>query len=89
MSSRLKKNHYLYLLCLGEEARPLYRISLDELVKSQSTNYMVYKSYNKNLMNTSDYDEWIEIIEIEETEYSILHLNLCFLIGRKVRRKKV
>ena len=86
--SLLKKNHELnYFLCLSKNARQLFQVSLKTLIESENSDFMVYKLQSRSKVNIPDYKEWLEIVEIDEGKYSLLHLNLCHKIGKKVRRK--
>ncbi|WP_422350004.1 hypothetical protein [Flagellimonas sp.] len=48
---------------------------------------MVFKVVDGKVKNLSGYNEWSEIIEIDETTFEKLHLNLCQKMGRMVRNK--
>ncbi|SNZ01775.1 hypothetical protein SAMN06265377_3620 [Flagellimonas pacifica] len=75
-----------YKLCLNDEAKSLFMNSLQELVKSKCSDFMVYRVVNGNIRNLPDYNEWQETVEIDEDTYGELHLNLCQKIGKIVRR---
>ena len=86
--SLLKKNHALiYFLCLSKDARQLFQVSLNTLIESENSDFMVYKLYSRSMVNIPEYKEWSEIVEIDEGKYILLHLNLCHKIGKRVRRK--
>lgn len=78
-----------YILCLNEEAKCLFMDSLQELVKSKCSDFMVYRVVNGNIGNLPDYGDWQETVEIDEDSYGELHLNLCQKIGKIVRRRNI
>lgn len=78
-----------YKLCLNDEAKSLFISSPQELVKSNCSDFMVYRVVNGNIRNLPDYDDWQEVLEIDEDIYGELHLNLCQKIGKIVRRRNI
>lgn len=63
--------------------------SLQELVKSKCSDFMVYRVVNGNIGNLPNYSDWQETVEIDEDIYGELHLNLCQKIGKIVRRRSI
>lgn len=80
-------NETNYVLCLNEEAKRLYMLSKQELIESKCHDFMVYKISNRYTGNLSDYNEWLEKIEIDVDTFLELHLNLCKKIGKLTRKK--
>lgn len=80
-------NTISYILCLNEEAKCLVMSSMQELIKSECSDFMVYRVVNGNTGNLPDYEDWQEAMEIDKNTHERLHLNLCQKIGRGVRRK--
>ncbi len=88
MLSSQKNNEPRYLLCLSKDAKLLFQVSLKTLIESENSDFMVYKLRDRSMIDIPDYKEWLEIVEIDEGKYSLLHLNLCYKIGKEVRRNK-
>lgn len=80
-------NSIKYILCFNSEAKGLIQDSIDTLIKSKSSDFMVFKVMDDKVKNLSGYDEWSESIEIDEDTYKKLHLNLCKKIGDVVRKR--
>ncbi|WP_141673411.1 hypothetical protein [Allomuricauda sp. CP2A] len=58
---------------------------METLIESENSDFMVFKVIEGKVKNLSGYDEWSEVIEIDETTFKKLHLNLCQKVGRIVR----
>ncbi|WP_036382114.1 hypothetical protein [Flagellimonas taeanensis] len=67
------------------EAKDLFQVSMETLIESENSDFMVFKVIEGKVKNLSGYDEWSEVIEIDETTFKKLHLNLCQKVGRIVR----
>ncbi|HBU79147.1 MAG TPA: hypothetical protein DEF18_13685 [Muricauda sp.] len=74
-----------YVFCSNMEAKVLFQDSIETLIDSENLDFMVFKVVDGKVKNLSGYDEWSEIIEIDETTFKKLHLNLCQKMGRVVR----
>ncbi len=74
---------------MNDEAKSLFTSSLQELVKSNCSDFMVYRVVNGNIKNLPDYDDWEEALEIDEDIYGELHLNLCKKMGEIVRGRSI
>ena len=69
------------------EAKDLFQVSMETLIESENSDFMVFKVIEGKVKNLSGYDEWSEVIEIDKTTFKKLHLNLCQKIGRAVRNR--
>ncbi|WP_424989432.1 hypothetical protein [Flagellimonas sp.] len=74
-----------YVFCSNMEAKDLFQVSMETLIESENSDFMVFKVIEGKVKNLSGYDEWSEVIEIDETTFKKLHLNLCQKVGRIVR----
>lgn len=74
-----------YVLCSNMEAKVLFQDSIETLMESENLDFMVFKVIDGKVKNLYGYDEWSEIIEIDEITFKKLHLNLCQKMGRIVR----
>ena len=74
-----------YVFCSNMEAKVLFQDSIETLIDSEILDFMVFKVVDGKVKSLSGYDEWSEIIEIDETTFKKLHLNLCQKMGRVVR----
>ena len=80
-------NKTSYALGVNTGAKFLFQDSVDTLMKSSCFDFMVYKVVNGNTENLSDYDCWLETIEIDKCTFQLLHLNLCQKLRRIIRRE--
>ncbi len=80
-------NSIKYIICFNSEAKVLFQKSIDTLMESENSYFMVFKVINGEVKNLSGYEEWSETMEIDEGTYKKLHLNLCQKIGKTVRKK--
>lgn len=76
-----------HVFCSNIEAKVLFQDSIETLMESENLDFMVFKVIDGKVKNLSGYDEWSEIIEIDEITFKKLHLNLCQKIGSIVRNK--
>ncbi|RIV44906.1 hypothetical protein [Flagellimonas pelagia] len=85
MPFQLSDDFIKYVFCSNMEAKVLFQDSMETLMKSENSDFMVFKVIEGKVKNLSGYDEWSEVIEIDETTFKKLHLNLCQKVGRIVR----
>jgi hypothetical protein len=62
---------------MSMEAYLLYQNSIDTLMESNCSDFMVYKLFEGNRNYHLDIDNWDVELEISEGFYSKLHINLC------------
>ena len=87
MPFQLSDDFIKYVFCSNMEAKVLFQDSMETLMESENSDFMVFKVIEGKVKNLSGYDEWSEVIEIDETTFKKLHLNLCQKIGRAVRNR--
>ncbi|MBJ6369160.1 hypothetical protein [Snuella sedimenti] len=72
----------IYLLASNKDAMALYEQSLESLVKSVTTDFMVFK-FSRWQDISEDLEEWEDCTTIDEPTYIKLYANLC----RKLRKR--
>ncbi len=75
------------MLCLTKETDELFMASLETLMKSNSSDFMVYKVFDNKFENLPGLEEWANVIEIDLETFTQLHLNLCYKVGKEVRKR--